>query len=282
MAFKLPNIDAGGMLDDIKSRLGMQPAAQDEYYDDYQGGYAEEYPEEYAPGYEDEYADGYGDYGDYDDRYAPTNEPSLGRSLGSGRNREISAPRLVSIEDVRARTQSPEGIARDSASSRKSSLGGMSRVTSEERPSFQVTYGEGADQRASRSEGLDSLFQPSEQQPEEIVAGARAQSGYDPYAAYAGTGAGTHKPRRSLSILKPAGYEEVESIAKVLKMGDVAVLCLRNTPDQLSKRILDFSFGVACYAEARVDCVADKVFVVCRGEELSDDELNQLYRQGVL
>lgn len=38
--------------------------------------------------------------------------------------------------------------------------------------------------------------------------------------------------------------DDAERIAKVLKSGDVAVVSLRNTPEALGKRILDFSFGV--------------------------------------
>ena len=45
-------------------------------------------------------------------------------------------------------------------------------------------------------------------------------------------------------------------MAKILKAGDVVVLALRNTPDQLAKRILDFSFGVSSALDARVEAVA--------------------------
>lgn len=83
-------------------------------------------------------------------------------------------------------------------------------------------------------------------------------------------------------MLKPASYAEVERIAKALKAGDVVVLALRNTPDNLSKRILDFSFGVSSALDASVDCVADKVFVISRGAALTDAERMSLRGQGVL
>ena len=67
-----------------------------------------------------------------------------------------------------------------------------------------------------------------------------------------------------------------------LKAGDVVVLALRNTPDNLSKRILDFSFGVSSALDASVDCVADKVFVISRGAALTDAERMSLRGQGVL
>mgnify|MGYP002233388120 CR=1 FL=1 len=105
---------------------------------------------------------------------------------------------------------------------------------------------------------------------------------FDPFDAYAGAGAVKHNPSRSVTVLKPASYAEVERIAKALKAGDVVVLALRNTPDNLSKRILDFSFGVSSALDASVDCVADKVFVISRGAALTDVERMSLRGQGVL
>ena len=48
----------------------------------------------------------------------------------------------------------------------------------------------------------------------------------------------------------------------------------------LSKRILDFSFGVSSALDAKVDCIADKVFVITRGKELTDEERTKLRNQG--
>ena len=58
------------------------------------------------------------------------------------------------------------------------------------------------------------------------------------------------RPARIVTIVKPESYDDAERIAKVLKSGDVAVVSLRSTPEALGKRILDFSFGVACAFEA--------------------------------
>ncbi|MEG0016809.1 MAG: cell division protein SepF, partial [Gordonibacter sp.] len=114
------------------------------------------------------------------------------------------------------------------------------------------------------------------------AASAAAASAFDPYEAYAGSGSAAHSPSRSLSVLKPASYGEVEHVAKILKAGDAAVLSLRNTPDQLSKRILDFSFGVSSALDASVECIADKVFAITRGAALNDAERQALRNQGVL
>lgn len=108
------------------------------------------------------------------------------------------------------------------------------------------------------------------------------RTGFDPYEAYAGGGASSFSSTRSCTVLKPASYDEVERIAKVLKAGDVMVLALRNTPDPLAKRILDFSFGVSSALDASVECVADKVFAITRGAGLTDAERTTLRNQGVL
>lgn len=108
------------------------------------------------------------------------------------------------------------------------------------------------------------------------------RTGFDPYEAYAGGGASAFSSTRSCTVLKPASYDEVERIAKVLKAGDVMVLALRNTPDPLAKRILDFSFGVSSALDASVECVADKVFAITRGTGLTDAERTTLRNQGVL
>jgi len=67
-----------------------------------------------------------------------------------------------------------------------------------------------------------------------------------------------------------------------VKAGDVVVLQLRNTPDSLAKRILDFSFGVSAALDASVECPTDKVFAIARGNALTDAEKANLRGRGVL
>ena len=71
-------------------------------------------------------------------------------------------------------------------------------------------------------------------------------------------------------------------MARALKAGDVAVLVLAGTAPELAKRVLDFSFGAACALDASVDCPAEKVFVIARGQGLTDAERKQLAAQGIL
>ncbi len=123
---------------------------------------------------------------------------------------------------------------------------------------------------------------PSQGATAPTASASSSRSGFDPYEAYAGTGATSFSSSRSCTVFKPASYGEVERIAKILKAGDVVVLALRNTPDSLAKRILDFSFGVSSALEANVECVADKVFAITRGGALTDAERTGLHNQGVL
>ena len=57
---------------------------------------------------------------------------------------------------------------------------------------------------------------------------------------------------------------------------------MRATPDDLSKRVLDFSFGVASALDANVECPASKVFAIARGNGLTEAEKRNLVSQGVL
>ena len=90
------------------------------------------------------------------------------------------------------------------------------------------------------------------------------------------------KAGRSLTVVKPTVYGDVERVSKAVKAGDVVVLVMRNTPDDLSKRILDCSFGVASALDANVECPGDKVFAIARGNALSEDEKRRLRNQGAL
>ena len=114
------------------------------------------------------------------------------------------------------------------------------------------------------------------------AAPASTATAYDPYDAYAGSGASFATPKRAVVVLKPSSYSEVERIAKTVRTGDVLVLALHNTSSELSKRVLDFSFGVASALSARVDCIADKVFAINCGEAINASEMESLHNQGVL
>lgn len=259
----------GGMLDGLKSRLGFgdndtresSRYAADEAFDDYDNDLDDSYDE-------------YGDYDEFEEYGANYNEntaqPGAYRPA-QPRSSRSDFPRLVSIDDVKASTPLPESLTRDPLEPvRRTRIG--ERTVLDETTSPVGSPAHNAAQRDSRrkSEGLNSLFEPT------------TSDSYDPYEAYSSSTPSTHTPARAISVIKPVSYSDVERVAKTVKSGDVVVLCLRNTPDALSKRILDFSFGVASALDASVECPGDKVFSISRGSALSDDEKRRLRNQGVL
>ncbi|MEY8562111.1 cell division protein SepF [Eggerthellaceae bacterium 3-80] len=292
------------MFDGLKSKLGFAEAegevVGDQYFDDASDDYGEGYDEfeEYGPSYQAD--DGYRDRSSVRESYDRYANPSI-RPAHAASRRESSSPRLVSIEDVRARTQIPESLKRDPLPPRHVSSASSSRYQSERtmvdpatsahagtpnaraQASSALTPSSAASSASAqeRSESLNSLFSPT---TDSAASTSRASDGraYDPYDAYSGSVTGKHTPTRSLTVIKPASYAEAERVAKALKAGDVVVLALRNTPDTLAKRILDFSFGASSALDASVECIADKVFAISRGAALSQAELTMLKNQGVL
>lgn len=267
----------GGAFDSLKSRLGFDRGA--DRYDDY---------------------DEYGEYGDYDEfeeygeKYDSSNgynDSSVGgyRPLSSttrGSNRyaksDISSS-LVSIDDVKASTPLPDTLSRDPLEYTGSSSYARAGAGA---------YGAGAGASGYgtvTSPGVNSLFEPTTPAVPASSAGAvptasssAGAGSYDPYVAYSSANPSSHAPARSLTVVRPTAYGDVERVARAVKSGDVVVLAMKSTPDDLSKRILDFSFGVASALDANVECPGEKVFAIARGNALTPDEKRQLGVQGVL
>ena len=293
------------MFEAIKSKLGFQ--SDNDYYDD-------EFDDEY-----DAYSDNYDDYSTYDDEeeegyspYSPvtTRDPGVRplrstyseRSAYSERRRPSQHPPLVSYDEVRASTSVPDSLSRDPLPPRRTSTALRSSVGRASDYSYSGSLdAEGYDEpyaaqrTPARQSGYESLFSSTTGQSgaaasAEAGAGSQKAAGsqsadsgsYDPYRAYEGAGSASHRPTRNVVVLSPVSYDEVANVARTLKAGDAVVLTLRNTNSQLSKRILDFSFGVASALDASVDCIADKVFAIARGEQLTDAERMRLRGQGVI
>lgn len=284
--------DGKRMFGDLKSKLGFGSKTQDQDFED------EYYDEEYDD-FDEEYDD-YGEYG-YDDGYEkrPSSRGSRDtyttRSARStSRSSGVSSPRLVSIDDVRANTQVPASLNRDPLPTRHvtpaSSFRGGRTLVDSSVPHQLTPEGSAAQVAASRrrsSEGLDSLFEPTTDTPARASSpiadpAITTRSAYDPYENYSGSSSLGYSSSRSVVVVKPMSYADVERVSRSLKIGDAVVLALANTPDDLSKRVLDFSFGVASALDANVDCIADKVFAITRTKDLTDAERFSLRSQGVL
>lgn len=271
----MPIGSASEMFNGLKSKLGFSHDEDDvksrvdefDEYDDFD-------KDDYNAADDQDYA-GYGS--DYESRKPVGGyRPATTRSSRFGKS--DSSPDLVTISDVKAHTQLPDSLSRDPLPSDRGSRStyrssGRELIDNtgpaESSPAYKAARSARAGQ--ARSEGLDSLFEPT-----------GGSSSYDPYEAYSGTRNATYKSTRGLTVVQPVSYNDVERVSRALKAGDVAVLNMRSTPDDLSKRVLDFSFGVASALDASVECPAPKVFVIARGAGLTSDEKRRLSTQGVL
>lgn len=240
------NGSGGGMLDNIKSRLGLSSnEEQDGYDDDY--GYDDGYGE-YDDGFEDDFdfgEEGF-DEGQYNDSYessryepyAPVTTRSAGRSYSS-------TPRLVTIDDVKANDR----LNRSTLPDTRSTTGSRERVVIDNT--------------------TPAPSSPASTRPESMT--------FNLSNAAAGRVGG-----RGVTVIRPMSYNDVERVARIVRSGDVAVLSLKATPDNLFNRVLDFSFGVASALDAQVDCVGAKVFAIATGTALTESEKESLRGQGVI
>lgn len=251
-------------LDELKDRFG----ARDFNARDARSARPRHAAARQAVDYDDFGQEDFGEYA-FDDNadYAQDPRPSSTGSFSP------SIPKLVTADDVRAHTQ----------------------YTPSEDPQATRPNRDLASLRADeqRSPGLNSLFETSA--PQQRAASASetgalrdvrqvpaGQQGQAPAASPVVEPRVTQRATRILTVIKPESYADAERIAKILKSGDVAVLSLRNTPEALGKRILDFSFGVACALDARVECVSGHVFALTRGIGLTDGEAARLRDQGLM
>lgn len=270
---------ASGALSGLRNRFGGGSRNQDQYDDGY-----DDYGYDGYDGYDD-YGD-YGGYGEYGyDPDEPYDDYTDSENIGEIRSRAAASsprshPPLLSFDEARVNTYVPDRLMRDPLEHTAS----RSRYSSGYRPRVRdsVNVGHAAEYDFASVGGAKLDEDGVEISQVEAPRPAQRPAGYDPYASFQGAGATTHSPTRQLKVLTPVSYGDVESVARALKAGDVVVLVLKKTPSDLAKRVLDFSFGVASALDASVDCVADKVFIVCRGNGLSDSERSSLQAQGIL
>lgn len=264
MDLKIPKFD------DLKDRLGFKDAPRFHGSSSVRGN-----------SYDDFEAEDFGEYA-FDDSADYAKETS--QSAAKTASFAPQMPKLVTADDVRAHTQYTPNEQVDEAP--------------RESRDFSATKAD--DQR---SPGLNGLFDPTSSPsdtgvirrdaPVAPVEDSAAQTGA--FAAHELSSVPSmpatvpaSEPRvvaratRILTVIKPESYADAERIAKILKSGDVAVLSLRNTPEELGKRILDFSFGVACALDARVECVSGHVFAITRGAGLTEGETSRLRDQGLM
>jgi len=249
---------AANALDGLKSRLGFG-RKDDEFYDDDYDEF-----EEYGDNYDDN-SNNYNDDAPVGGYRPITSSSRSSRSSRFGHG-DSAADNLVSINDVKEHTRIPDRLQRDPLASSESR-------SSRRFDSSSASSAPSTPSRSTRAEGYDSLFESTD---------TPTFTPYDPYEAYSSSTPTSYSSARPLTVIKPVVYGDVERVARAVKSGDVVVLVMRNTPDDLSKRILDFSFGVASALDANVECPGDQVFAIARGNALTEDEKTRLRNQGAL
>ena len=202
------------------------------------------------------------------------------REPGERSRGRSSMPRLVSIDDVRARTAVPTLPDDDAPASRRGSSSSFRTMVDSSLPPQMTPEGTAAASAAAsavhhaRSEGLNSLFEsttpPTDTRPTSSRGASASASG------------SRFTPSRTLKVVAPGAYNDAEAVSTALKLGNAVVLNLAATPDALAKRILDFSFGVASALDANVECVGNKVFALTRIDELTEAERSYLRTQGII
>lgn len=313
MDFSRPSKSAGELFNSLKEKISFQGRnnERDEYYED-------EFYDEPQGNYGEVMVDGMGDYGPYgydapynDYEYTTRSASSRGRYHSSSANLVSSevarasastlglgSARLTDNSSVLASSASQAGTTERFAPIKKEEQvnGGISGydvpatsygdfVSPYKEPSqstFQNSFAASASRATGEKQtGLDKLFSPTTSEVAKAPSSQVQHGSIDPYQAYENNTPYAHVPTRSVVVIKPVTYEDVEGIASAVRAGEIVALVLRITNDSLSKRVLDFSFGVASALDARVECITDKVFVVMRGTELTLEEKHELRKQGI-
>lgn len=85
-------------------------------------------------------------------------------------------------------------------------------------------------------------------------------------------------------VIRVRTYDDVSEIARAVMVShQPVVLPMRGTQRELSRRVLDFAFGLSCGSAARIVELEDRVFCVMpRGTKLGEHELASLRHQGIL
>lgn len=143
-----------------------------------------------------------------------------------------------------------------------------------------------------KSAGLDNLFTPTDtglNAPAQTV----ASSGGSSYGAQSNSGKAealyssdytnpVYGSGREFFVMRPVDFSEAEGIVPNLRQEKIVVLDFKTANPDLTKRILDFSFGVIAALEGHIECLEAKVFVMTLGSSLTLEERHRVRRQGVM
>ncbi len=259
-----------GILDNIKDAVsGMRPAepANDNYYDDGYGDYDEPY----------EGSDGY-----YDEA-APAREPEPRRSglLGN--------PSRPDADSISVYTRSGRHLSGNDFSPAPSS-----DYTSSSSYSSDGAYRAADDSWRERADAPRDYLSAT-QQPADTGAYAPAAATPAPQTGVFGAVGNTPGDKGLTAVprvtsgklpayvLKPTSYDDVQMVVRRVRTNQPVVLSFKTLKIEIAKRILDFSFGLACGVDGSVEELGDRVFVVLpKGATLSDSDKAILKGQGLI
>lgn len=84
-------------------------------------------------------------------------------------------------------------------------------------------------------------------------------------------------------VLKPKGYDDVQMVVRRVRTNQPVILNFKTLNIDTAKRILDFSFGLACGVDGSVEELGDRVFVVLpKDATLSESDKANLRQQGLI
>ena len=134
-----------------------------------------------------------------------------------------------------------------------------------------------------RSSGLDSLFSSTTGESEKTATkSSKEVTGKISAKKKSFSVESSQTASRKLKVIKPVSYNSAASeISTALKSGAAVVLCLKNTAEETSKRLLDFSFGAASICGAQVSIEADRTYALTIGAGLSQREKLLCVKEGV-
>ena len=238
-----------GFLDNIKDAVQDHLRPQDNRQDDY-------YEDEY-----DDYDEPYdGDAGYYDDapqrgdRYADRGQQQQGSGL-------LGNPSRPDADSISVYTRSGRHLSGDDFG-RAGDVYGSNNA-----------YGSDGAYRAA-----DDSWRKDDAAPRDYLADTRTDepSSFVPPATQPGVfGATGNTPG-------DVGLTAVQTVVRRVRTNQPVVLSFKNLKIEVAKRILDFSFGLACGIDGSVEELGDRVFVVLpQGVELSETDRAKLTREGL-
>lgn len=251
---------------------------RDTYFDDYE--------DDYDDTFEDNFEDGVGEtYTRRERAYrdAPSYRDSAdGASMGSGLLGNSSRP---AADSVAVYTRSGQPVSRNSYEATANVDNYRSDSTVQSDGAYRV-----ADEAWHASTDAPREFTPASPSlnaaasvPPMTQPGVFGTTGDTPadrgLSAVPRTVSGKLPPY----VLKPKGYDDVQTVVRRVRTNQPVVLNFRALKIDTAKRILDFSFGLACGVDGSVEELGDRVFVVLpKGVELSDAEKRKLRTDGVV